>query len=111
MIIAEADVFEWYARFMPTKAAPAPMSGEIHNILAKRLVSMRAVAAGMTSSAEMSSVPMTRIVQRAIRRLREEAQANPSAFDRLLHETLGMRKAGDGLAIQRELRAEWDKRK
>jgi len=42
------------------------MSGEIHNMREKRLVSMRAVAAGMTSNAEMSRVPMTRMVTKMV---------------------------------------------
>ncbi len=54
---------------------------------------------------------MTRLVQRAIKQLRRESEANPSGFDRLLRETSGLRKSGDGLAVQRRLRGEWDKRK
>ena len=43
--------------------------------------------------------------------MREEAEANPSGFERLLRATAGVRKSGDGLAVQRTLREEWDKRK
>ena len=53
---------------------------------------------------------MTRVVQRAIQRLRKESEANPSRFERLLRETSGLREFGDGLAYQRKLRGEWDKR-
>ena len=53
---------------------------------------------------------MTRVVQRAIQRLRKESEANPSRFERLLRETSGLRAFGDGLAYQRKLRGEWDKR-
>ena len=54
---------------------------------------------------------MTRLVQRAIKRLRTESEANPSRFELLLRETSGLRDFGDGLAYQRKLRGEWDKRK
>ena len=54
---------------------------------------------------------MTRLVRRAIQRMRQESEAHPSGFERLLRETSGLRKFGDGLAYQRKLRGEWDKRK
>ena len=60
--------------------------------------------------AKQERVPMTRLVQRAIQQLRKESEANPSRFERLLRETSGLRKFGDGLAYQRKLRREWDKR-
>lgn len=60
--------------------------------------------------ARREGTPMTRLVRRAIQRLRRESEAHPSAFERLLRETAGLRKSGDGLALQRRLRAEWDKR-
>ncbi len=60
--------------------------------------------------ARRERAPMTRLVRRAIQRMRKESEANPSAFDRLLRETAGLRKSGDGLALQRKLRAEWDRR-
>ena len=61
--------------------------------------------------AKQERVPMTRIVRRAIQRLRRETEANPTRFDRLLRETAGMHDVGDGLAYQRKLRREWDRRK
>ena len=60
--------------------------------------------------ARQERVPMTRLVQRAIQRLRKESEAYPSRFDLLLRETAGLRKFGDGLAYQRKLRREWDGR-
>ena len=42
------------------------MSGEIHNMRANELVSMRAVDAGITNIAEINKVPMTRIVTRMV---------------------------------------------
>jgi hypothetical protein len=60
--------------------------------------------------ARSERVPMTKLVRRAIRRLREEQEGAPGELDRLLRETAGIWKAGDGLAYQRRLRAEWDRR-
>ncbi len=62
-------------------------------------------------AARRERVPMTRLVRRAIRRMRQAQEANPEGFDRLLHDTGGLSKTGDGLATQRRLRAEWSKRK
>jgi hypothetical protein len=59
--------------------------------------------------ARAERVPMTKLVRRAIRRLREEQEAAPHGFDRLLRETAGAWKRGDGLAVQRRLRSEWDR--
>jgi hypothetical protein len=67
--------------------------------------------AWLDRQAKRERAPMTRLVRRAIQRLRKETEANPSKFDRLLHETSGSWKLGDGLMYQRKLRREWDKRK
>ena len=67
--------------------------------------------AWLDKKSRQERTPMTRLVRRAIQRLRRESEANPSRFDLLLRETSGMRKFGDGLAYQRKLRREWDKRK
>jgi hypothetical protein len=67
--------------------------------------------AWLDRQAKAERAPMTRVVQRAVRRLREESAANPSKFDELLRATAGLRQFGDGLAYQRKLRQEWDKRK
>jgi hypothetical protein len=61
--------------------------------------------------ARQERTPMTRLVRRAIRQMREQAEARPSGFDRLLRETAGMGRFGDGLAYQRKLRREWDRGK
>jgi hypothetical protein len=67
--------------------------------------------AWLDRKAREERVPMTRIVRRAIRRMREESGAEPSRFARLLRTTKGMGKSGaDGLAAQRRLRREWDRR-
>lgn len=51
---------------MPTKQLAAPIAGEISSIFAKEFVIIRAVAAGITSRAEMRSVPITRIVTKMV---------------------------------------------
>ncbi len=60
--------------------------------------------------ARRERIPMTRLVRRAIQRLRQESEANPSGFERLLRETSGVQNFGDGLKYQRKLRGEWSKR-
>jgi hypothetical protein len=67
--------------------------------------------AWLDREAKREGVPMTRVVQRAIAELRKQAEGNPAAFERLLRETAGVKKFGDGLTYQRKLRAQWDKRK
>ena len=67
--------------------------------------------AWLDRQARRERTPMTRLVRRAIQRLRKESEAHPSRFDLLLRETSGSRKFGDGLAYQRKLRGEWIKRK
>ena len=67
--------------------------------------------AWLDRKARQERMPMTRLVRRAIQRMREESEAQPSGFDHLLRATSGLRKSGDGLAVQRKLRGEWDKRK
>lgn len=67
--------------------------------------------AWLDRQARRERIPMTRLVRRAIQRLRQEFEANPSGFERLLRETSGVRNFGDGLKYQRKLRGEWGKRK
>lgn len=67
--------------------------------------------AWLDRQARRERIPMTRLVQRAVQRLRRESEANPSGFERLLRETSGLRNFGDGLDYQRKLRGEWGKRK
>ena len=66
--------------------------------------------AWLDRTARRERVPMTRLVRRAVQQLRKESEANPSGFERLLRETAGLLKSGDGLALQRKLREEWDRR-
>ena len=67
--------------------------------------------AWLDRQARRERAPMTRLVRRAIQRLRTESESNPSRFDLLLRETSGLRKFGDGLKYQRRLRGEWDRRR
>jgi hypothetical protein len=55
-------------------------------------------------------VPMTRVVQVAVRRLREEQEATAPDFAEVLRRTSGLwpREEG-GLAYQRRVRGEWNR--
>lgn len=56
-------------------------------------------------------VPMTQLVRVAIRRYRQsENAASPRGVRALLEATRGTWAAGDGLAYQRRVRSDWDKR-
>lgn len=76
--------------------------------MVRTLISLEAEdKAWLDRVARSERIPMTRLVRRAIRRLRQEQEAAPQGFERLLRETSGSWKAGDGLAYQRRARAEW----
>ncbi|MEZ5402968.1 MAG: ribbon-helix-helix protein, CopG family [Bryobacteraceae bacterium] len=55
--------------------------------------------------AAKEGVPMTELVRRAVRAMKEQEQ---SAFDKLLKDTSGIWKQGDGLEYQDKIRSEWD---
>jgi len=67
--------------------------------------------AWLDRKAKEERTPMTRLVRRAIRQMRKESESEPSQFDRLLRETSGMGRFGDGLAYQRKLRKAWGRAK
>ena len=67
--------------------------------------------AWLDRKARQERIPMTRLVGRAIKRMREESESKPSRFNLLLRDTSGMQKFGDALTYQRKLRAEWGRRK
>ena len=69
---------------MPTKQVTAPMIGEIHNILEKLFVVIRADAAGITSKAEINSVPITRMVTRIVNEIIANNTASTSETRTLL---------------------------
>lgn len=52
-------------------------------------------------------VPMTELVRRAVRLLRERTEGDEPSFSELLAETAGTWRHGDGLDYQRALRDEW----
>lgn len=66
--------------------------------------------AWLDRTAKRQRKTMTQLVRHAVRRLREEAESGPSGFERLLRDTRGIWKSGDGLAYQKKLRREWDRR-
>jgi hypothetical protein len=54
---------------------------------------------------------MTAVVREAVARYRaQDAKRNKPSLAMLLERTRGIWKRGDGLAWQRKLRGEWDKR-
>jgi hypothetical protein len=61
--------------------------------------------------AKRRKIPRTRLIQIAVRKLRESGLAEPPTFEELLERTHGIWKGGeDGLAYQRRIRKEWDHR-
>lgn len=63
--------------------------------------------AWLDDEARREGVPMTAIVRRAIRTLREERRRPSIELERLLARTRATWRQGDALAYQRRLRAEW----
>ena len=61
--------------------------------------------AWLDERARAEQVPMTELVRRAVRRMREQEQA--PALEDLLRESQGSWTRGDGLAYQHSLREEW----
>ncbi len=54
--------------------------------------------------AQQAGVPMAELVRRAVRRLRQEEEGS---FDKILKQTSGLWRQGDGLAYQRRVREQW----
>ena len=67
--------------------------------------------AWLMRKAKLESTPMTELVRRAVRQFRRQSGSQTSPFEKLLGETAGLWKRGDGLAYQGQLRADWDRRK
>ena len=61
--------------------------------------------------AKREGTPMTELVRQAVRQFRKHSGPEASHFDRLLGETAGLWKQGDGLAYQNRSRREWNKPK
>jgi predicted transcriptional regulator len=53
-----------------------------------------------------TKTPMTALIRQAIRRMRQEDEANSPSLDTLLDRTKGMWTKGDGLAYQQAVRSE-----
>jgi hypothetical protein len=64
----------------------------------KRWLDERAAAEG---------VPMTEMIRRAVRLLREQTRRRQPGLDDLLDQTAGTWKRGDGLKYQEKMRREW----
>ena len=69
---------------MPIKQVAAPIVGETHKSLEKLFVVIRADAAGITNSAEISSVPITRIVTKIVSEIIANNTASTSETRTLL---------------------------
>lgn len=67
--------------------------------------------AWLSRKAKRERTPMTELVRRAVRQFRKQSGPEKSDLDRLLGETAGLWKQGDGLAYQNRLRREWARRK
>ena len=59
--------------------------------------------------AAQEGISMTELIRRAVKRLRSE-ESKSQTFDRLLRSTSGIGSGEDGLAAQRRLRDEWQRR-
>jgi len=57
--------------------------------------------------AARQGVPMTRLIRRAVRLLRQQGRTAGASTDELLDRTRGLWKRGDGLRYQNRLRDEW----
>jgi len=58
-------------------------------------------------TARAEGVPMTELIRRAVRLLREQSRRERPNLDELLDATSGSFKLGDGLTYQRKVRREW----
>lgn len=63
--------------------------------------------AWLDEAARREGVPMTEMIRRAVRRMREE-EGKPS-FKEILERSRGTWKHGDGLEYQVRIREEWDR--
>lgn len=66
--------------------------------------------AWLERKAKEERVSLTRLVQRAVRRLRQESEPPKSSLPELLARTRGLWKHGDGLTYQQARRDEWGRR-
>lgn len=57
--------------------------------------------------AEQEGVPMTELIRRAVRLLRQRDRSEQPGLDELLDRTAGTWRRGDGLKYQVKMRREW----
>lgn len=57
--------------------------------------------------AQKEGVPMTELIRRAVRLLRQQSRREAPGLEDLLTRTAGVWKNGDGLEYQRTTRREW----
>lgn len=57
--------------------------------------------------AAQEGIPMTEVVRRALRQMREKAEREEPPTETLLSQTQGLWTKEDGLEYQRRLRGEW----
>jgi Ribbon-helix-helix protein, copG family len=58
-------------------------------------------------AARAEGVPMTELIRRAVRLLREQSRRERPNLDDLLDATSGSFRLGDGLTYQRKVRRDW----
>jgi hypothetical protein len=58
-------------------------------------------------AARAEGVPMTELIRRAVRLLREQSRRERPNLDDLLDATSGSFRLGDGLTYQKKIRREW----
>ena len=58
-------------------------------------------------AARSEGVPMTELIRRAVRLLREQSRRERPDLNDLLDATSGSFRRGDGLTYQRKVRREW----
>ena len=64
----------------------------------------------LAQRARAEHVPVTELVRRAIRLYRQRSpEVGAPSFEELTERTAGIWEAGDGLAYQERLRAEWER--
>lgn len=61
----------------------------------------------LDETAREQHVPMAEVVRQAVHLLRKESTREAQGLDKLLQNTSGIWKKGDGLAYQRRMRGEW----
>ena len=61
----------------------------------------------LDTRAEKEGVPMTELIRRAVRLLRQQSRREAPDLEDLLARTAGVWKNGNGLEYQRTIRREW----